>query len=333
MWGKIIFGTDGSPMADRAGEVAATLARATASELFVIAGSQRPLSVEGVVDRAVERAQTTGLSEEDIRGEVVADRAGYALVQAATEHEAGLIAIARSEEGPLSGLARWLARSAPCDLLLVASGDRDPHAPYSRIVIATGGTKTADRAARRGFDLARAVHAPVTLVFVGHPSTGELALEDTFATYGRGVDAEMRIEQGEVSDAVLRAADAVGADLIVIGNRGLQGLTGRVLAASPPGAVVKGASRDVLLCRTVRQMATDIAPGQGGVIERQGESFAVYVEDDGAQRMYSATCTHLGCTVDWNPAELTFDCPCHGSRFSTTGEVVNGPAKRPLPPA
>lgn len=332
MWGKIIFGTDGSASADRAGEVAATLARATSSELLVIAGSQRPLSVEGVVDRAVELAGTTGLPEEDIRGEVIADRAGYALVNAATEHEAGVIAIARSEEGPLSGLARWLARNAPCDLLLVAGGERDPHHPYSRIVIATGGTATADRAARRGFDLARAVDAPVTLVFVGHPSTGELALEDTYATYGRGVDAEMRIEQGDVSDAVLRAADAVGADLVVIGNRGLQGLTGRVLGSSPPGAVVKDADRDVLLCRTVRQMATEIAPGEGGIIERQGETFAVYVEADGTQRTFSAVCTHVGCTVGWNPAESTFDCPCHGSRFSTTGEVVNGPAKRPLPP-
>ena len=53
MWGRIVFGTDGSPSADRAGEVAATLARASSSELIVITGSQRPRGMEGVVDRAV----------------------------------------------------------------------------------------------------------------------------------------------------------------------------------------------------------------------------------------------------------------------------------------
>ena len=96
---------------------------------------------------------------------------------------------------------------------------------------------------------------------------------------------------------------------------------------------MKGADRDVLLCSTVRQIAAELQPGEGGVIERLGEELAVWVDDTGEQHTFSAKCTHLGCTVGWNPAERTFDCPCHGSRFSTTGEVVNGPAKRPLPPA
>ena len=74
------------------------------------------------------------------------------------------------------------------------------------------------------------------------------------------------------------------------------------------------------------------APGEGTVIEREGEKIAVYADPAGGVRSVSATCTHLGCTVEFNAADVTWDCPCHGSRFATDGTVIQGPASTSLAP-
>ena len=73
--------------------------------------------------------------------------------------------------------------------------------------------------------------------------------------------------------------------------------------------------------------------GQGKVIERNGAKVAAYRDTAGAVTLRSAICTHMGCTVGWNTAEQTWDCPCHGSRFKPTGDVISGPAEAPLPEA
>ena len=70
--------------------------------------------------------------------------------------------------------------------------------------------------------------------------------------------------------------------------------------------------------------------GHGKIIKRDGKLVAAYRDDDGAISLRSATCTHLGCHVAWNPAERTWDCPCHGSRFKPSGDVISGPAEAPL---
>jgi glycine/D-amino acid oxidase-like deaminating enzyme/nitrite reductase/ring-hydroxylating ferredoxin subunit len=70
----------------------------------------------------------------------------------------------------------------------------------------------------------------------------------------------------------------------------------------------------------------DLEPGEGRVVRRGGELVAARRSDDGELRAVSAVCTHLGCIVGWNPAEQTWDCPCHGSRFSAEGTVIQGPA-------
>ena len=71
--------------------------------------------------------------------------------------------------------------------------------------------------------------------------------------------------------------------------------------------------------------------GEGRVLDLNGQRVAAFRADDGTTSLRSATCTHLGCEVAWNTAERTWDCPCHGSRFKPTGEVLAGPAESPLP--
>lgn len=95
---------------------------------------------------------------------------------------------------------------------------------------------------------------------------------------------------------------------------------------------------------TVRQFAEWLAPGEvdspdkipsgsGAVMRRGLHKVAVYRDPEGGVHEVSASCTHLGCIVQWNDAEHTWDCPCHGSRFNPVGDVINGPAVDNLRPA
>jgi Rieske Fe-S protein len=70
--------------------------------------------------------------------------------------------------------------------------------------------------------------------------------------------------------------------------------------------------------------------GEGRILELDGQRVAAYRAPDGSVTTRSAVCTHLACIVRWNPAERTWDCPCHGSRFGTDGSVIAGPAESPL---
>jgi glycine/D-amino acid oxidase-like deaminating enzyme/nitrite reductase/ring-hydroxylating ferredoxin subunit len=75
-----------------------------------------------------------------------------------------------------------------------------------------------------------------------------------------------------------------------------------------------------------------IKRGTGEVVDVDGKAAAVYRGLDGKIHVRSAVCTHMGCYVHWNDAERSWDCPCHGSRFKVTGEVLAGPAEHSLAP-
>jgi Rieske Fe-S protein len=70
----------------------------------------------------------------------------------------------------------------------------------------------------------------------------------------------------------------------------------------------------------------ELAPGEGDIVDHDGETVAGYRYDDGRLMAVSPTCTHLGCRVAWNEVERSWDCPCHGSRFAPDGTVIEGPA-------
>jgi glycine/D-amino acid oxidase-like deaminating enzyme/nitrite reductase/ring-hydroxylating ferredoxin subunit len=88
--------------------------------------------------------------------------------------------------------------------------------------------------------------------------------------------------------------------------------------------------------RRGREVA-DLKPGDGRIVASGAGQHAVHRDAEGTLHAVSARCTHLGCIVRWNAGEQSWDCPCHGSRFEPTGEVLTGPATRPLesrePPA
>jgi glycine/D-amino acid oxidase-like deaminating enzyme/nitrite reductase/ring-hydroxylating ferredoxin subunit len=74
----------------------------------------------------------------------------------------------------------------------------------------------------------------------------------------------------------------------------------------------------------------ELSPGIGGIVKVEGNAVGAYRDTSGDLHAVSITCTHLGCSLKWNPAETSWDCPCHGSRFTHTGEIIEGPATQPL---
>lgn len=76
---------------------------------------------------------------------------------------------------------------------------------------------------------------------------------------------------------------------------------------------------------------SEVKEGEGKIMEIGGEKYGVYRDTDGQVHVVSAVCTHMACIVEWNDAEKTWDCPCHGSRFTHNGNYIEGPALSDLP--
>ncbi len=74
----------------------------------------------------------------------------------------------------------------------------------------------------------------------------------------------------------------------------------------------------------------DLAIGEAKVVKYEGHSIALYKDETGQIHSVDPSCTHIHCSVAWNTAEKTWECPCHGSRFSQDGEMFTAPARKDL---
>lgn len=91
---------------------------------------------------------------------------------------------------------------------------------------------------------------------------------------------------------------------------------------------LKGRSRELF---SIPQTTLDALPaGHGGIVEAKGRKAGVYKDETGQCHVVNPHCPHLGCQLEWNPDEKSWDCPCHGSRFSYDGALLDGPAQTDL---
>src|SRR5262245_25454719 len=163
---RIVVATDGSDSAETAETIASTVASISGGRLTISHAYQNPDRAGEAVSRAEEIAEREGArSEVALSAEAPAD----AILMTADEKDAELIVIGSvglsTSEQLFGSVSRRVVTHAPCDVLLTRArtiGEHDKQAPpYRRMLIATDGSSTADRAARKGYALAKALKAPV----------------------------------------------------------------------------------------------------------------------------------------------------------------------------
>jgi nucleotide-binding universal stress UspA family protein len=321
-----LVGTDGSQTAARAESTAARLVRQLGAELIILY-----VGAGDVLEAAAERAKTFGVEAhlEQRSGEVPAT-----ILDVAEELRADLLVIGDHGMGParrfeFAGVPAEVAHNSPIDILVVRTADPDAdHFPYRKVLIGTDGSLTAHQAARHGHGLAQALGAQVSLIYVGDEIIGDIVVRDAASRLG-GDDIGQIVVKGSPGTQIIRHAGEF--DLVVVGNKGMTGARrfGRKVV---PDRVAHDAPSDVLIAKTVSRSFFDLRPGEGAVVEVEGEKVAAYLHDDGTSFLLSARCQHMGCIVDWNGRARTWDCPCHGSRYQYDGAIINGPTTKPLPP-
>jgi 3-phenylpropionate/trans-cinnamate dioxygenase ferredoxin reductase subunit len=336
---KLVVGTDGSVTATAARDAAIRLAKRTRAALHIVCAYEPPRMnrrlAEDVIRRSLDAASRQKV---EATGEIGQADPAEMMLDAAERENADLIVVGNKGMGQatrfrLGSVPDRIAHYSPCDLLIVDTtrSDRSKRGDlgYKKILAGTDGSPTASEAARKTFELAMLLRSTVTLVYVGDPVVGAITLEDAAKGRPEGVKVEPLVAQGEPADVLCQVAEADEIDLIVVGNKGMSGAR-RFLLGSVPNQVAHYAPTDVLIAKTVDRTVEDLAPGHGGVVDLEGQKLAVFKDEEGYLVALSSRCTHMGCTVDWNDVDRTWDCPCHGSRYAVDGEVIQGPAVKSL---
>ena len=98
--------------------------------------------------------------------------------------------------------------------------------------------------------------------------------------------------------------------------------------ATDTAQAFKGLARNIFM--PPRTLLDELPVGHGGIVEVQGQKAGVYKSEDGHCHVIHPRCPHLGCQLEWNPDEKSWDCPCHGSRFRYDGTLLDNPAQENL---
>jgi nucleotide-binding universal stress UspA family protein/nitrite reductase/ring-hydroxylating ferredoxin subunit len=336
----IVIGTDGSATSYRAQQKAVRFARKVGANLVITCaswpGAVTRVDALRILAKARDSAERYGVTAET---EARVGEPGETIARVAGDVRADLIAVGDVGMGKarrlrLGGVAERTAHSAPCDVLIVRTRRRvrktADQRVYRGIVVGTDGSPTATEAVRKAFDLGMMFEIQVNVVYVaGDELVGSIVLERAAAGKPDWVPYSTRIVRGKPADKLIETAEEEDGDLMIVGNKGIVGAR-RYVMSSVPLELAHRAPKDLLIAKTVGRTLEDIAPGHGGVVDVNGNKLAVYIEADGTVHSLSPRCAHMGCTVDWNDADKTWDCPCHGSRYRFDGMVVHGPATRGL---
>ena len=94
------------------------------------------------------------------------------------------------------------------------------------------------------------------------------------------------------------------------------------------GEMIKETTNSLIInkFKDAKENLLDVKKGEGKIVEIQDEKVGVYKDDEGNLYKIKPICTHLGCELSWNNLEKTWDCPCHGSRFTYEGKSIYDPS-------